>query len=407
MNQEMLPHFYTGLLVDAEILDGLEKVGGGYASHPDFEGFSQEFIGRVLTYPLRKTNIALSIGPCAVGKTDAANQWVMRTIPQLTGEFEIDFKHKPLQVKAEKLEIYRIQWTDGIKAALKLGIIPPLKYGEWLPKHLDEVTNLIMRAVNIARKGAKNFPGIDNNSIGIIAIDGPGITATRTEDDIAEGRPYRGLNRLYTLVCQLMQDPLIQPNVSILSTITDAASQRRRLSEREKLPSDANIRTLARWFSKMGLVMERSELKAIAKGYPTSFATTFAATEIARQAGQLMLDLSEQESLSYPQKKEIELTEEEKALLIREQELFNQGANLLSPAVDELQDMKMSLLGRKLYPHILKSAGVRARQSFTASNKDINARGSEVIHTHPGQTVDRNLIDRIWFVNPELLRDAA
>lgn len=406
MTQEMQPYFNMGMFVDTEILDRLQKVDGSYTMFDYFEEFSGRLIRRALTYPLTKTNIALSLGPCGVGKTDIANQWVMKTIPQLTGEFDVDFRYQSLQVGGEKLEIYRIQWTDAIKAALTLGIIPPLKYGEWLPEHLDKITSLISRTVNIARKGAEGFPGIDDNSIGIIAIDGPGITATRTESDIKEGRPYTGLNRLYTLLCDLMQDPLTQPNVSVLSTITDAASQERRLRNRQLLPPDADAETLARWFSVMNVAVEADEVRAIARAYPTSFATLFAATEIARQTGRLMLNLDDQSLVSDPQRKEIELTAEEKSLLMREQELFEQGATLLSPQIYDLQNARMILLGTKLYPHILKSAGVRANQSFTGFNADVQEEYPE-IHTYPGQTVSRNLIGRIMYVNPKLLQEAA
>lgn len=398
MNQFELEHvFDMGMLVDAEILDNLKKFEDGYTIYDSFDEFSAAFVRRIQGYPRRKSNIAITVGAPAWGKSESMDQWMVRTLTQLTDQLTIEVKGEEIIVDNDAAIFYRLRHVDAVKAAQELGVVPRLEYGQWTPDHLDKITQLAERAIDIAREGAVGIRGIENNYIGLIGIDSPIVTASKTKLNTLKGEEYTGHNRMYTLLENLLLGKSenakysVAPNVFVLALLTDAQSQHRRLNARAALPANADTNQLQQWFEASGMVVSEENLGAVTSSdYVQSFATLNAATEICKQMDDLLLKLGGEG--------EILLSADERCLLEQEIDLINQGKKLTAPEIYVLQDRRAMIVGKKLYPHILRSLGLRARQSLVAWNLDVPR-----VHSYPLLPYENNLIMKIREVNEKLL----
>jgi hypothetical protein len=375
----------------AELLDNVEPdTDNVFRSYEEFILFK----AKRLTEGGRKLTVTQAIAPPVWGKSNLIEQDIACLVSEATGDPNPDLKKNRLQTKdGEPLVIYNLSWGDVVKQTRNLGLIPPLEFGQWKPEHTHTITQVAQQAIDIARNGIpgdKVLPGIDEKNIGIIGIDVAAVTATANNSP-REGEPqYLGHDRFFTAMRGMAKDNELKERVYQTIVYTDAKSQERRLIARESLQQVKSQRQMRRWLKASGIRANENRVEAMSKYLPTSSASLAAATEIAKQASELMLRLRDDS--------EIQLNPLEQSVLEAEIDRINQGYKLIHRPVAQLQSRKIRLMVRELLPHIEESIGLPKEQTFKGWNKQLSH-----VTIYPAIPLERNLIARIADKNSKLL----
>lgn len=380
------PSQQAGLITP--IIDNMVKAPNLYSPYNNFSNFRVVQEQRILTPPLDKLNISLTFAELVVGKTNSLNEWVMRIAADLKGEDVTDLDAQSLEVEGLEVEVFTASWIDFIRGAVVNGLVPAVNLGDWEKEHLDTISFVAKRAIDLARFGWGDRDGIEGRKIGLMGLDIPMVTATHR---LGESNPdeYLGYNRFYTTFRELLKDENLAPNIFAAGLVTSGLSMERRIRERAALTGIKTEKELEGWLKRSHISVNKGYREFLLGYLPTNSGTTHTARMVRLEANRVMLEAYEND--------QIELDEEQYTLLMEEIRHLELGGEISDSEIIQNQGDRNEILTTQFYPDMVRGANLPPEQAYFGVNDDVGE-----VFLYPTLPM-HNWVKEILNTNPKLL----
>ncbi len=389
------------VLLHTELLDNLQPDPHREKTYQTFSGFMDAQVNAIehgdTPNGVRDINLYGNFTQSASGKSEALAQWTAELVRRLTGQVDPRFEKKQLEMQGERVVVWNASWVEAIKAAKRLGLIPKdIPFGMWEQAHLNTITAVMQRGIQVAREGVNGFEGIAGNAVGLIPMDAPVVSAAFITENVPGGEQKQqkliGFNRLLSALREYAEDPEMGKKIFAAFLYAKAKDIMLRLEGREELSKVKSPDDLRKWFEAHKLQVDWDDFDQLFQYLPGSSAPVEAATEMAGQMDDLSLELDKAG--------EVPLSAAQRTLLRYERDLISQGYKLTDKKMKRLQGIKLRTQLRTLFPKIVKDTHIAREQTYQGWNNQRN----DTVHAYPALRINRNLFEHIAAVNPELLR---